>query len=154
MFVRPNVPKDQIITDAAFSVKRGSAYKIKFGLFENPIIKLDACELKFALGRFDKITVMHNDEEFMREFQETITRALNGDERYTPFKNEEIGVKIPLKLKEKVSAFQKSDLIDILVQFNDCWIMNGKLYSSFSLMDIKASDKVKPDNSFTFYDIV
>jgi len=155
MFVKPSVSKEEINTDNVFSSKRGNSYRIKFGLFDRPIIKFEACELKFALGRFDKITIMHNDDQFMAEFQETIIRALKNDERYCPFKNEEIGVKVPLKLKEKVAGFLKNDVVDILVQFNDCWVMNSKIYASFTLADIKKSSKEKPKEvSFSFDDIV
>lgn len=156
MIVKPKITNDELFNEVATSTKKATMYNIKFGPFGKPIFKLDMCVMKYPLGRFDKITIEHEYSDFVKSMNKTIKQALGEDAtKFVEIKQDELGVKVHPDMKEKVEPFTKFDVVDILVEFNNCWHMAGKIYVSFNLKDIKESAEKPPqkDTPFLFTDI-
>ncbi len=114
------------------------------------------CVVKYPLGRFGKITVEHENCDFIDRLNKVLMDALGqDDDKYMPIKNCELGVKITASIKERADNLKNFDVVDMLVEFNNCWLMNGKIYTSFVLTDFKESAE-KPrskDTKFSFSDM-
>jgi hypothetical protein len=156
MIVKPKITNEEFFNENGTSIKKSNMITIKFGPFTKPIFKLEMCVVKYALGRFDKITLEHQHDEFSHNLNNSIKTAL-GEEasKFSEIKIDEIGIKIPESLKASVEKLQKFDVIDVLIEFNNCWVMSGKIYASFVLKDFKESAE-KPasyDTPFLFKDI-
>lgn len=155
MIVKPKIDSEQFFKEDAKCTKKGTYYKVSYGPVVKPIILLEQCVVKFGLGRFDKMTLEHNHPDLFEKFNDSLKKALGLDaEKYVCIKDSEIGVKVHTKDK-KESAFQKYDVVDVLIEFNDLWLMAGKIYPSFILKDIKLSPEheKEPECLFTFDDI-
>ena len=155
MIVKPKITNEEFLNEYPTSIKRNTMHKISFGPFSNPIFKLDACVIKYPIGRFDKIVVEH-EHDILEKLNSLIKSAL-GDEasKYVEMKPNELGIKISSNKKDQVSKFEKFDVIDLLVEFNNCWCMAGKIYTSFVLKDVKESEEPKHnvDEEFLFTDL-
>ncbi len=156
MIVKPKLTNEEFFNEVVTSSKKSTMYNIKFGLFTKPIFKLESCTVKYPLGRFDKIIFEHEHSEFVKEFNEIIEKSLGPDaNKFVALKSNEIGVKITELTKLKAEKLEKYDVVDILIEFNNCWYMGGKIYMSFVLKDVKISDEkhAPKETPFLFTDI-
>lgn len=157
MIVKPKITSEEFYNETVSSSKKNTMYNIKFGPFSKPIFKLDACEIKYPLGRFDKIVVEHNNSDLISKLNKSIKEALGTEaHKFVDIKDSELGIKVSKESKDKVEKFQKFDVVDVLIEFNNCWLMAGKIYTSFTLKDIKESDEImtQKETPFLFSDIV
>lgn len=156
MIVKPKISNDELFNEISSSSKKSNMYTINFGPFHKPIFKMELCTVKYPLGRFDKLVVEHEHVNFISEINRKIKESLGEDSsRYVNIKDDELGIKITALTKAKVEKLQKFDVVDILVEFNNCWYMAGKIYPSFTLKDFKESDEkpVPKEVPFSFSDI-
>lgn len=157
MIVKPNITNEEFFSEVATSTKKATMYNIKFGLFNKPIFKLDMCVIKYPLGRFDKITFEHQNEEFINELNKNIKNALGVDaKKYVEIKGNELAVKVTKLSREKAENVNKYDVVDFLIEFNNCWLMDDKIYTSFILKDLKESEEKithEAETPFLFTDI-
>jgi len=155
--VKPMITEEEFFSQNCTSSKKATMYGIKFGPISKPIFKLDMCVIKYPLGRFDKITVEHEHGEFMENLNKCIMNALGAEaSKFVKIKDLELGLKITELTREKAEKLEKFDVVDVLAEFNNCWYMGGKIYTSFVLKDVKESDaelNVPKETPFLFSDI-
>lgn len=142
MIVKPAIDNKEFYGLIGRPTKKGTMYGIRFGPFSRPVFKLDKCVVKYPLGRIDKITVEHEYEELVNNLNRIIKEALglNASE-FVELKASETSFKITELTKLKVSKLEKYDIVDIEIEFNNCWTMAGKIYASFILKDLKESEE-------------
>lgn len=159
MLVKPNIKNTELFNEHITCIKKASMYRFKFGPFNRPIFKLVDCVVKYPLGTFNKITVEHNNSDLIKIINNKLESALGTDgDKYSKLKLNELSIKINDKDKESVLKYTKFESVDVLVEFNNCWEMNNKIYVSFVLKDIKPSEQVedsdKENEEFHFKDII
>ena len=100
------------------TVKYGARTVVYFGEDIKPIFIIHGT-VEFP-NKNGKIGIVHNEIEFMKQFY-------SEDVKYNPGK---------LSLRSDI-PFKHGDKGDFLIQFNDYWDYQGKLYASFKVLDFK-----------------
>jgi hypothetical protein len=156
MIVKPSILIDNFFNEQTTCTKKNTMYVVKFGSFTKPIFKLDNCIVKYPVGKYGKLVIEHEYEELFKELNKKIIESLgNESNKFVEIKTNEIGLKVSKSLDNKLGSINKFDIVDVLVEFNNCWIISGKIYTSFTLKDIKVSKEVvdNEDIPFSFDDL-
>ncbi len=140
MLVSPKISIETLLGEDICSVKKGTGYVIKFGSFNNPTFLLKNCRVKYAMGKFDKISVEH-EYSFISDLNNVIKSSLEQcPKEYVDIKEGELGFKVSQKSRDNALLFARYDVVDVILMFNNCWIMGDKIYPSFILNDIRKSE--------------
>ena len=156
MLCRPKMSEDELFTSVMTCKVKDSMFSIKFGDNDKPIFKLDGCTVKYTLGKFDKITLEHSYSGLIKKLNKCITTALGSEEElYSPVSKTEIGLKITKLTKDKAQSLSKYDTVDVIIEFNNCWKLNDKIYTSFILKDfvLTKNGEKEEETPFTFGDL-
>jgi hypothetical protein len=160
MIVKPKLTNEEFYGAKVTSNKHGTMYNVRFDTISKPIFRLNGCEVKYPVGKYDKIVVEHNYTELFDFINKGIENSLGSESsKFIPIKNDELGIKVNNNLKHKTDNIQKYDSVDVLVEFNNLWVIKNKIYTSFTLKDIKICEEniekqpEAKDLPFSFEDI-
>ncbi len=103
-------------------------------------IMFDSTTIKFLPTKFNKLTIIINEHSpFLTKFNEECVEL--GTESF--FNERCISLKVNNELKDRLKDSHVKDNIRVVFEFLGIYIINGKKYASFELLDFKKNDTLK-----------
>jgi len=104
---------------------------------------LTNCSVKYKPEKFDKMTVVVNDDVAVKKLNELYNKVFEHCEKF--IKSNLFSVKIDKKNIEEINQTLKvGDKVGIKVSFNNVWLFERKLYVSFKLEEcIRLKKKIQ-----------
>lgn len=97
---------------------------------------LKNCKIKYLPKKFDKLVVEidKDSSELLKPLYEFMKGAITN---LTSLDKNKLSLKIDANTKDKLSASEIGQSIDIAFEFNDVWVLNKTAYPSFKLLQFK-----------------
>lgn len=140
MIVKPRAISETDLLQVECKVRKKDALReINFGGITRPIIKLDECKVRYEKKRFEKVIFKHKYFSFFKALDFAIKKALGEEsKKYVSVIEGEVRTKIKPEHEDVIEeVMDRVTKLEIIIQFNNCWLIGGRIYSSFTLLDFK-----------------